>query len=110
VVEQLRAVKARVDGWGGLARRLRELRELIVLAREEGDESFEIEQLGALQSLAEELERFELQTYLSGERDRGDALLTIHPGAGGTESQDWALMPESRTPPSRYAAPTPTVI
>ena len=40
----------------------------------------------------QELERFELQTMLQGPDDGRDAILTIHPGAGGTESQDWAEM------------------
>ena len=39
-----------------------------------------------------EIERFQLQTMLQGADDGRDALLTIHPGAGGTESQDWAEM------------------
>jgi len=91
-VEKLRATKATVDGWNGLRRRLDDLGELVVLARDDGDEAFEKEQYDELKTYREELERYELRTYLGGERDRGDAILTIHPGAGGTESQDWAYM------------------
>ncbi len=92
MVERLRQVKNTVDGWSELRRRFDDLCGLVMLAREEDDESFEQEQLAELQALQDELERFELQTYLSGERDRCDAILTIHPGAGGVESQDWAYM------------------
>jgi peptide chain release factor 2 len=88
----LRVVKNAVESWTGLRRRLDDLRDLVELARAEEDEGFETEQLGALRTFQQDLERYELQTYLNGERDRCDAILTIHPGAGGTESQDWAHM------------------
>lgn len=42
--------------------------------------------------ISAELEKLELQTFLSGKYDKNNAILTIHPGAGGTESQDWAEM------------------
>ena len=42
--------------------------------------------------LQKELEDLELQTLLSGKYDKNNAILTLHPGAGGTESQDWAEM------------------
>ncbi len=92
MVDRLRVVKSVVQSWAELRRRLSDLRELIELARSEQDEAFEHEQLGALLAFQQDLERYELRTYLNGDRDRCDAILTIHPGAGGTESQDWALM------------------
>ncbi len=91
-VMDLRKVKNVVDGWQTLRTRLTDLAELVELAREDGDEAFEQEQLGEARRFQRDLERYELQTYLSGERDDCDAILTIHPGAGGTESQDWAYM------------------
>ena len=45
-----------------------------------------------INDLRETLEDFEIQSLLSEEMDKNNALLTIHPGAGGTESQDWAQM------------------
>ncbi len=45
-----------------------------------------------LDALREEIERIETETLLGGENDRLNAIVTIHPGAGGTESQDWAEM------------------
>lgn len=45
-----------------------------------------------IKDLKEELELLEIQNLLSGEMDKNNAILTIHPGAGGTESQDWAQM------------------
>jgi peptide chain release factor 2 len=67
-------------------------RELFELATEEDDE----ETLEALFSEAEVLEELiqngEIATMLSGEDDSKNAIISIHPGAGGTESQDWASM------------------
>ena len=48
--------------------------------------------LSGTDKLSKDIERLELETYLSGKYDRNNAIITIHPGAGGTESQDWALM------------------
>ncbi len=47
---------------------------------------------GALSALAEQVEAAETKKMLGGEHDRKNAIVTIHPGAGGTESQDWAEM------------------
>lgn len=63
---------------------------LIELKDEGEDVASEIE--SELKKLRLELERTEMQTLLSGEHDASSAILTIHPGAGGTESQDWAEM------------------
>jgi peptide chain release factor 2 len=58
---------------------------------EEG-ESVESEITNGLNSLQKEVDNAEIKALLSGENDRNNAILTIHPGAGGTESQDWASM------------------
>ncbi|HDO35158.1 MAG TPA: peptide chain release factor 2 [Nitrospirae bacterium] len=57
---------------------------------EEGGELFIDELSGELTKLKDEIETLELKHLLSGELDRNNAILEIHPGAGGTESQDWA--------------------
>jgi len=59
---------------------------------EEGGELFLKELKNEIDALKEEIENLELQNLLSGELDKNNAILTIHPGAGGTESQDWAQM------------------
>jgi peptide chain release factor 2 len=46
----------------------------------------------ALESYTRDVQSAEIRTMLSGELDRKNAIVTIHPGAGGTESQDWAEM------------------
>ena len=69
-----------------------ETRLLWEMATEAGDESVTAEIQEGLKRLREELEAFELKIILSGPQDRKNAILSIHPGAGGTESQDWAQM------------------
>lgn len=66
--------------------------ELAELAEMDGDESLLEEAAKALKALTDKGARAEVQALLSGEADRNDAFVEIHPGAGGTEAQDWAQM------------------
>ena len=65
---------------------------LLELASDHDDAETLQEVTGGLQELARGVRSLELQTVLSGEYDMGNAILSINPGAGGTESQDWAQM------------------
>jgi peptide chain release factor 2 len=69
---------------------LEEAETLLELGRE--GEAVGDELAAAVDGLARHVESVELETMLSGEHDGTDAILEIHPGAGGTESQDWAAM------------------
>ncbi len=66
--------------------------ELIELGISEKDEAVVEEGGKNLASLLKEIKRMELEALLSGEADGNDCFIEIHPGAGGTESQDWAFM------------------
>jgi peptide chain release factor 2 len=77
---------------GDLGRDLGELRLYWEMAQEESDESLEGEIREGLGRFRQGLREFELAAVLSGEHDRKTAILSIHAGAGGTESQDWAQM------------------
>ncbi|HZL69775.1 MAG TPA: PCRF domain-containing protein, partial [Candidatus Limnocylindrales bacterium] len=73
-----------------LARRSSDITAYFDLAREGEEVSSELRrEIDALRGLVEKLET---ETLLSGENDERSAIVTIHPGAGGTESQDWAEM------------------
>ncbi|MBZ5531871.1 MAG: peptide chain release factor 2 [Acidobacteriia bacterium] len=73
-----------------LARRMEDIRAYFDLARE--GEAVTAELQKEINDLREIAEKLETQTLLSGENDMRNAIVTIHPGAGGTESQDWAEM------------------
>ena len=75
-----------------LERRQADLHAMIELAEESPDASLEQELAGELTQVESLADRFRLELLLSGERDQNNAILAIHPGAGGTESQDWAQM------------------
>jgi peptide chain release factor 2 len=64
----------------------------MAILEEEGGEMFLDEIAGDIRELSEELDDLELRSLLSGELDDSNAIVTIHPGAGGIESQDWAQM------------------
>jgi peptide chain release factor 2 len=80
-----------VEPWTELDRKARELTELAELLEDEQPRPGGGVDRGT-GATHQEAERFEVRAMLSGEDDRRDALVTIHPGAGGTESQDWAEM------------------
>ncbi len=61
-------------------------------ALELDDEALMEESLGALLKLEKDFDKFDLETMLSGEYDKSDAILTVNAGAGGTDAQDWAQM------------------
>ena len=69
-----------------------EVRLLWEMATEAGDESLAQEISQDIARVSRDLEAFELRIVLSGPQDKKNAILSIHPGAGGTESQDWAQM------------------
>jgi peptide chain release factor 2 len=81
-----------VDRYDRLAERLEEAEVLDQLVDEEGDAPTEVELRAHLESLSSDLDRLELAALLSGEFDDADAIASLHAGAGGTESQDWAEM------------------
>src|SRR5881409_2308821 len=86
---ELARVVARVSELGGQAS---DLAVLLELAGEAGDDSVDAEIREGIGKLQRELDEFELKVMLSGPHDAKAAILSIHPGAGGTESQDWAQM------------------
>jgi peptide chain release factor 2 len=91
-VEQLKRAKRTVEDWNGPDQALRNIEELLELAEGESDEALIADLARDLGALEKRIADLELRSLLSGEHDRLGALVSIHPGAGGTESQDWAEM------------------
>jgi peptide chain release factor 2 len=81
-----------VSGILKLASALADNAELIAMGEEEGDQSIITEAENAIRALNGEIARLQVEALLSGEADANDCYLEVHSGAGGTESQDWALM------------------
>jgi peptide chain release factor 2 len=76
----------------GIRNRLADARGMSELLAVEPDDELAAELVAEVETIGRTLESFELKTLLREPDDPGDAILTIHPGAGGTESQDWAEM------------------
>jgi len=85
-------IREQVDTWRGAESKVRDLLQLLDLAEAESDEDLGQAVSKDIAALAENLEKMEFALALSGEYDRRDAILAIHAGAGGTDSQDWAEM------------------
>ncbi len=91
-VEEVRRLRRWTDPHADLSSRAHEALELAQLMNDEQDRELATGLAEEVTQLLAELEQLELQNMLQGPDDRRSALLTIHPGAGGTESQDWAEM------------------
>jgi len=89
-MQEVSRIKQQVDMWRGVERRIQDALELASL----GDDSMTAELEKETIVLEAETARMDLEALLSGPYDHGDAFLSIHAGAGGTDSQDWAAMLE----------------
>ncbi|MDD3306996.1 MAG: peptide chain release factor 2 [Acetobacterium sp.] len=89
VLKEQKLIKLKVDHFNELAEALDDIMVMLELA-EEGEllEGFS----ASIRELDEKLDNFRTETLLSGEFDSNNAIISLHPGAGGTESQDWASM------------------
>ncbi len=92
VMSELNTAKAKVNDYNELADGLAALGDLVEMAISEDDESFTEEILSELSALQKSYDRQRIEALLSGEFDKNNCILSIHPGAGGTEAQDWAEM------------------
>lgn len=92
VVAQLKTLKAVIVPVTELARRIEDLQALHELGAEAGDEETLGEAAAEAEKLTADLDRLELRTMLAGPHDAGNCYVSLHAGAGGTESCDWAEM------------------
>jgi peptide chain release factor 2 len=92
VLQEISSRKEWVESWEKLNALAEDSATLIELAEESNEKDVAEEILKDLKKLEDEIERLELKNMLGGIDDVKNALLIIHSGAGGTESQDWAQM------------------
>jgi peptide chain release factor 2 len=88
----LNSLKRTIADWESLKNEIDEAEELLTLLQSESDDSMYQEIRSQADLLSKRLDDFEFRSFLSNEEDSQNAILSIHPGAGGTESQDWASM------------------
>lgn len=90
--KEISDLKRIIQEWKEVHELLEEATTLLELVDETSDESLQKELTVIIPKLERAVEELELASLLDGEYDSNNAILTIHPGAGGTESQDWASM------------------
>lgn len=81
-----------IESWELLDQKLNECKSWLDLIQEEPNEEYLKEVENELQKLTKDIHKLEIKSFLNGENDDGNAYITIHSGAGGTEAQDWASM------------------
>ena len=92
VLQVIKQSQDKVSGYERLCARLEDAIALAEMAIEENDDSFVEEVESELEAIKSEEERRRIEVLLSGEYDKNNAFVSFHPGAGGTEAQDWAQM------------------
>lgn len=92
ILRNIKQVKSKIENFEKLSQRVEDALVLAEMAIEENDESVVDEVVAEVAAIKKEEERQRIEILLSGEYDRNNAILSFHPGAGGTEAQDWALM------------------
>jgi peptide chain release factor 2 len=92
VIDEANRLKAWTEPWARLSGRVDDLLEMLELLEGEDDPALLQEVAGDVETLQAGIDDLELRNMMQGPDDHRDALLTVHPGAGGTESQDWAEM------------------
>ena len=91
-LQEIKQLKAKVDSYNELCARLEDTLTLCEMANEENDEDSVEEVLSETDYIESEAEKKRIEVLLSGPYDKNNAILSFHPGAGGTEAQDWASM------------------
>ncbi len=92
VLRQIKNGKDKIEAYDSLVSRLEDAIVLAEMGIEENDESCVSDVEAELEFVKKESERQRIEILLSGQYDRNNALVSFHPGAGGTEAQDWASM------------------
>ena len=92
ILTKMKSIQSKLDKYKKINDELSNLENLNDLLILEYDNDLAEELITNTNSLEEEISKLEIQTLLSGKYDKNNAILTLHPGAGGTESQDWVEM------------------
>lgn len=92
ILTKMKSIQNKLDKYNKIDSELSNIENLNELLILEYDKELAEELISNTKDLENEIEKLEIQTLLSGKYDKNNAILTLHPGAGGTESQDWAEM------------------
>lgn len=92
ILKERAAHQDQIETWQRLNKEAKEIKDLLELAMEEGEDSLGDDLNSSINELSEKIREIEIKSLLNNPMDKNNAIIAIHPGAGGTESQDWAEM------------------
>ncbi len=92
VLKQMTSLKSKIESFRKVKVEFDNIYELNELLKLEPEEELEKELIAGIKAIESKLEKLEISTLLSGKYDANNAIITLHPGAGGTEAQDWVQM------------------
>ena len=92
ILSKIKKLKDKVNNFTKIQKQLYDVYEMNLMLLSEFDEGLKTDVLNSTKELIKKIDKLELETFLSDKYDINNAIVTIHPGAGGTESQDWAEM------------------
>ena len=92
ILQEVKRVKSKYNKMKSILSEYDALIDLNELLLIENDEDMQNELVAGTKKLEKKLDKYEVELLLSGKYDRNNAIITLHPGAGGTESQDWVQM------------------
>ena len=92
VLKRITEIKNKIEQYKKVHNELQNLKDLTELLKQENDEDLEKDLEKGISILNSSVEKLEISTLLSGKYDSNNAIITLHPGAGGTEAQDWLEM------------------
>ena len=92
VLKRINEIKNKVEHFKKTKNEVSNLIEIVELLKQESDAELEKELQKGVLLLEKDIEKLEVSILLSGKYDSNNAIITLHPGAGGTEAQDWVEM------------------
>lgn len=92
ITHEAKTLKDKLERYKTIENRLEDTEVLVELSKDEEDTEVKKEIIREIESIAVEIDKFKIETMLSAEYDKDNAILTLHAGAGGTDAQDWTEM------------------
>lgn len=92
ILKQITSLKSKIESFKKVKTEFDNVYELNELLKLETDEELEKELISSIKRIEKSIDKLEISTLLSGKYDENNAIITLHPGAGGTEAQDWVQM------------------
>jgi len=92
ILKKITSLKSKIESYKKVKNEFDNIYELNELLKSESDEELEKELISSVNQIEKAIGKLEISTLLSNKYDTNNAIITLHPGAGGTEAQDWVQM------------------